>query len=294
MTTLTADLVWALRADLAESPVWDPPRQRLFCVDLLVGRVHAFDFERRHAVSMDTGFAVGCIAPRANGQLIAAVTSGLAAIDFDARTLHELHTPEGHDPARCRFNDGKCDPQGRFWAGTSSWQGEGKAGALYCFPDGRTSIRAVDDVSVSNGLAWSSDGKTAYYIDSRTRRVDAFDFDGESGRLSRRRPCITFPPGDDLPDGCAIDDEDMLWVAHWRGGGVSRWDPRTGRQIGFVRVPATLVTSCAFGGGDRGTLFITTARRTLNATDWSMYPDSGCVFACRPGVTGPLAESFAR
>jgi sugar lactone lactonase YvrE len=130
------------------------------------------------------------------------------------------------------------------------------------------------------------------YIDSLTRRVDVFDFDGASGELSRRRPAIVLPPGDDLPDGCAMDDEDMLWVAHWRGGGVSRWDPRTGRQLGFVRVPAPQVTSCAFGGPDRGTLFITTARRGLSAAELEAYPESGGIFACRPGVTGPAAAVF--
>ena len=292
MTTLTADLAIPLRADLAESPVWDARRQRLLCVDLLAGKVHALEPSGGGIETMVAGIAVGCIAPRTNGQLIAAITSGLAAIDFAAGQITPLHTPAGHDPSRCRFNDGKCDPQGRFWAGTLGWRGETGAGALYCFATTDTSERALADVSVSNGLAWTADGRTLYHIDSRTRRVDAFDFDGESGRMNRRRAAIALPPGDDRPDGCTIDDEDMLWVAHWRGGGVSRWDPRTGRQLAFVRVPAPRVTSCTFGGADRDTLFITTARHGLSAAELAAYPESGGIFACRARVTGPPAVAF--
>ena len=292
MTALTAELAFPLRADLAESPVWDARRQRLFCVDLLARKIHALASNGGDVATIEAPSAVGCIAPRTNGQLIAAVAEGIAAVDFDTGLISTLHTPTGHDPRQCRFNDGKCDPQGRFWAGTLSWQGTPGAGALYCFHDARTSERVVPEVSVSNGLAWTRDGNTVYYIDSRTRRVDAFDFHGATARLSRRRAAVVFPPGDDLPDGCVIDDEDMLWVAHWRGGRVSRWDPRSGRILAVVQVPAPRVTSCAFGGADRGTLFITTARRGMSDAELAAHPEAGGIFSCRPGITGPVAVAF--
>ena len=292
MNTLTADLVCDLRADLAESPVWDSRRQRLICVDLLAGKVHAIDPSSGEIQTMAAGGAIGCVAPRVDGQYIAAVAAGMAALDFDAGSLELLQTPDAHDAEQCRFNDGKCDPQGRFWSGTMSWHGKRGLGALYCFADARTSERALAEVSVSNGLAWTRVGRTVYFIDSPTRRVEAFDFDGPTGRLGRRRVAIALSPGVDVPDGCTIDDEDMLWVAHWNGGGVSRWDPRTGRQIAFVRVPAPRVTSCTFGGPDLRTLLITTARRGMTEAELAAYPESGGVFACRPGVSGPAAVAF--
>lgn len=293
MAQHTAELVLDLRADLAEGPVWNASTRRLNFVDITPGRIHDFDpaTGRRHAI--EVGAMVGCVVPRAGGGLVAALADGAWAIDLESGQKSFLTAPAGHDAARCRFNDGKCDPQGRLWAGTMGLHHERGAGALYCF-DSATTVRCVlRDVSISNGLAWSLDGATLYYIDSPTRRVDAFDFDPKTGTLSNRRAAITLPAGADVPDGCTLDAEGMLWIAHWGGGCVTRWNPETGRQLATIHVPAPQVTSCAFGGDDWATLYITTARRGLDAAQLAAFPRAGGIFACKPGVGGRAADLFA-
>ena len=291
MNSFTADLVLPLQADCGEGPVWDARTQHLISIDIIPGRIHVFDPSTRALRTLEAGAMVGCVAPRASGQFVAALTTGLAAVDLDSGRVATLHTPVEHDATRVRFNDGKCDPQGRLWAGTMSLHKEPRAGALYCFPDAMSSGQMVTGVSVSNGLAWNQAGDTFYYIDSPLGRVDAFDFDGATGRITARRTVIDIA-GPGLPDGCTLDDEGMLWIAHWDGGCVTRWDPRTGRQIARIDVPAPQVTSCTFGDADRGTLYITSARNGLDAAQLAAFPDSGGLFACRPGVTGPVPVAF--
>ena len=291
--TFTAELVLGLRADLGESPLWDARAQRLHCVDITAGRIHELDPATGARRTFEAGAMTGCVVPRRGGGLVAALVDGLWAIDFSTGEKRRLVAPAGHDPTRCRFNDGKCDPQGRLWAGTMGLAGEHGLGALYCFSSASESRCALREVSVSNGLAWSPDGAMLYFIDSPERRVDAFDFDGDSGRIANRRPAIALPAGADLPDGCTLDAEGMLWIAHWGGGCVTRWNPKTGQQVATIRVPAPQTTSCAFGGATHDTLYITTARRGLNAAQLAAFPDSGGIFACQPGVVGRPVVEFA-
>jgi sugar lactone lactonase YvrE len=236
---------------------------------------------------------VGCVLPRASGGFVAGLADGLWEIHGKSGAKKLLVAPPGHDPVRCRFNDGKCDPQGRLWAGTMSLQSEPGLGALYCFPSANQVRRELAGVSVSNGLAWSLDGRTLHYIDSPTRRIDAFDFDSDSARISNRRPAITLPAGTDRPDGCTLDAEGMLWVAHWGGGCVTRWNPTNAQHLATISVPAPHTTSCAFGGANYDTLYITTARRGLSAEQLAQFPESGGIFACRPGTCGSPAQAFA-
>jgi sugar lactone lactonase YvrE len=288
-----ADLVLPLRADLGEGPVWDARTQRLMFVDIHAGRIHEYDPVTQALGTIEAGSMVGCVVPRATGGVVAALTEGLWAIDAKTGAKSLLVVPPGHDPTRCRFNDGKCDPQGRLWAGTMGLQTEPKFAALYCFPSANEVRREVADVTVSNGLAWSLDGRTLYYIDSPTRRVDAFDFEPVAGRISNRRPALTLPDGTGVPDGCTLDAEGMLWVAHWGGGCVTRWNPKTAQPLATIRVPAPHTTSCAFGGVNYDTLYITTARRGLTPAQLTQFPESGGIFACRPGVGGLPAQAFA-
>jgi sugar lactone lactonase YvrE len=289
---LGVELAFALRADLSEGPVWDTRVERLHCVDITTGLVHTCDPVTGGVRTIELGAMVGCVVPAASGGLVAALADGIWAIDPASGVKRHLITPPEHDAVRCRFNDGKCDPQGRLWAGTMGRHSERSLGALYCFPSAAESRCVLREVSISNGLAWSRDQRTFFYIDSPTRCVDAFDFEPDSGEISRRRTVVALPSGADLPDGCTVDAEGMLWIAHWGGRCVTRWDPTTGRQLATVSVPAPHVTSCAFGGARHDVLYITTARRGLDAAQLAAFPESGSVFACRPGVGGLPANVF--
>ena len=157
--------------------------------------------------------------------------------------LQAIEDPE-QDKDTNRFNDGKCDAKGRFWAGTMSMNNESKAGSLYCLEQGQPVRTMVQGVSTSNGLGWSPDRQTMYYIDTPTRSIDRFDFDLTAGTIQNRTSIIHIPEEFGFPDGMTVDGEGMLWVAHWGGGRVTRWNPHTSELLQQIEVPADQVTSC--------------------------------------------------
>jgi sugar lactone lactonase YvrE len=190
------------------------------------------------------------------------------------------------------MNDGKCDAAGRFWAGTMALDERGGAGALYRLdPDGHVETM-IDGVTISNGLDWSDDGRLMYFIDTPTQSVDVFDFDLASGRIANRRSFARIDPVDGAPDGLTLDAEGFVWVALWGGSRVRRYAP-DGALDSIVRVPATYVTSCAFGGADLGDLYITTARIKLSEADRASQPLAGGLFRARPGVRGRPPHRFS-
>ena len=291
MSAATVELVFDAKAELGEGPIWDYRRGLLYWVDIAARVIHVHDPVANRDRTIDAGQEVGCVALRANGGLIFAGRNGFAEIDVESGRIAALLDPERHLPGN-RFNDGKCDPRGRFWAGTMSSEGQQKKGSLYClYPD--FSLRTlITGVSVSNGLAWTADQRTLYYIDTPTQEVAAFDFDAETGDISGRRPAIRIPPDKGHPDGMAIDSEGMLWVALYGGGAVTRWDPRDGRLLATIAVPAPRVTSCAFAGLRMDEMYITTARRGLDPKELAASPQSGGLFRVRPGVHGSREPLF--
>jgi sugar lactone lactonase YvrE len=196
------------------------------------------------------------------------------------------------DAPTTRFNDGKCDAAGRFWAGTMALDVAPGAGALYRLdPDYRVT-RALSGVTLSNGLDWTTDNRSMYYIDSPTRGVDAFEFDLEQGVLGARRRLISIPREAGTPDGMTLDTDGGIWVALHGSGSVGRYHP-DGRLERVIRVPsARLVTSCAFGGPDMGDLYITSMSDGLSAEAMAEQPRAGALFRCRPGVRGRLPHRF--
>ncbi len=285
-------LVLDARATLGEGAVWNQDLQRLHWIDIVGQRVFTFDPASGENRAVEVGEMVGTVVPRARGGLMLALHGGFAALDPATGRVTPLPPPPEHDPATARFNDGKCDPAGRFWAGTMSFLKGQALGRLYRLdPDGSQHVMLCE-VSTSNGIAWTLDRRTMYYIDTPLMRVDAFDYDDATGAIAGRRTVITIPPGIGRPDGSTLDSEGMLWIAMWSGGRITRWNPRTGELLHTVRLPVDRVTSCAFGGPELDTLFITSAREGLTDAQLAAQPLAGGLFQTSPGVRGLPAPAY--
>jgi sugar lactone lactonase YvrE len=288
---IQAELVLDARARLGEGPVWDAREGRLYWVDIDGCALHVLDPQTGEDRSVAVEGRIGFAAPRSGGGLIAGVERSLVELDPESGELNAVATPEEELPGS-RFNDGKCDPRGRLWAGTIAPRGRPGSGSLYRLDRDRNCARVVTGVTVSNGLGWSPDSGTMYYIDSRTQRISAFDFDAGSGEVANRREIISFDDQPGTPDGMCVDAEGMLWIAHFRGGCASRWDPASGERLGLVAVPAPNTTSCAFGGAGLDELYVTSARAAVSDADLERFPHSGGVFRVRPGVRGLPTSRF--
>ncbi len=292
MANAQATLVLDTQSVLGEGPLWDVADQRLWWVDIEAGLVHCFDPHSGANETYEIGQRVGTVVRRDRGGLILAIENGIAAFDPATGQLDILCDPEADKPAN-RFNDGKCDPAGRLWVGTMNGHDESQPdGALYCLHTDGQIVRHFEGVTVSNGIVWTADATTMYYIDSPTRRVDAFDYEQASGRISNRRTAVEIPAGMGFPDGMAVDSADMIWVALWDGWGVARFDPLTGELLQRVDVPAAQVTACAFGGPRLDDLFITTSRRGIEDDALAKQPHAGGLFHFHSNVTGVCSPRY--
>ncbi len=271
---------------LGEGCLWDHRLQRLYWIDINERKLAWLDRDGITTIR-DLPGTPGTVVLTSDPAAVAlALDNGIHTYQTDTGLIHRIAAyPES--PAT-RFNDGKCDSAGRFWVGTMSREGNHGAGTLYCLTPGRSLESRVPSVTVSNGLCWSRDDQTFYFIDSATREVHAFDFDPGSGAISGRRVAVAIPPDRGYPDGMTIDSQDRLWVAHWMGGCVACYDPITGETVAKIDLPTPRVTSCCFGGEDFRTLYITTAIGSPDGgwTDLDEYPQTGAIFALTLGVGG--------
>jgi len=282
-------------AELGEGPRLDPRTGEVLWVDILAGRLHRCRLtggQLHTEAVIDVGRHLGAVAPveaAGSGWLVAA-GQGFARVAGDG-TVTVLAEPEaGGAPPRTRMNDGACDPQGRFWAGSMAYDETPGAGTLYRMDRDGTVSAVVTGVTISNGLGWSPDGATMYYADTGAATLDAFDFDPERGDLDRRRTLVRFE-GDGVGDGLCVDDEGCVWVAMWGGAQVRRYGP-DGRLLTIVPMPVSQPTACCFAGPDRTTLVVTSARDGLAPEALAAQPDAGRVFVVDAGVGGPPATPF--
>jgi sugar lactone lactonase YvrE len=289
---LDAEVAVPAQCQLGEGPVWDAGRGLLWWVDLLAGHVHAVDPATGARTWFDAGDPVGTVGLTRSGRLVLALVDGFALADHDGQRLTRL-PGFSIDRTVIRFNDGKPDPWGNFCAGTMAWDEQnGPPCSLYRLsPDGEVT-ELFGDVGLSNGLDWSDDWRLFYYADSNSGRVDLFDTDPDTGALGTRRPFVTVPEADGIPDGLTLDAEGCVWLAVWGSGELRRYTP-AGLLDTVVRLPARQVTSAAFGGPDLGTLYITCAWEGLSPADRAQQPHAGDIFACVPGVTGRPPFLFA-
>jgi sugar lactone lactonase YvrE len=281
---------WSLEPGLlSEGPRWHEERQELLWVDILGCGFHratlTTDGRPDEVRTMALDRHVGAVAPVVVGGYVLAAGQGFLFVD-EAGSVHELDQPEaGH--VEVRMNDGVCDPQGRFWAGTMAYDESPGAGTLYRLElDGRCSTM-LTGLTISNGIGWSPDGATMYLSDSGTGLVDAFDFDGVSGAIGRRRTLVHIDEPGMAPDGLTVDEQGNIWVAMYGGWAVNCYTPE-GSLRATVQIPVAQATSCAFGGGDRRTLFVTTGRERLDEAALERQPDAGRVFSVTGlGARGP-------
>jgi len=286
----TPELVLDLHAELGEGPLWDAARQQLLFVDILRSHVHAFDPKTGRDRIYPVGEPAGAVACTERGDWLVACGGGFVRLDPDSgRTTFVARAEPG--PPATRMNDGYVDARGRFWAGTMAMDHAPNQGTLYRLdPDG-TVTRMLAPVTISNGIDWSLDGRLMYYIDTRTDRIDVFDFDEAHGAISNRRPFAVFPPEHGRPDGLIVDAEGGVWVALWGGGAVHRYRP-DGTLDRVFRFPASLTTKPGFGGPNLDELYVTSAMTALTPEQRAAETHAGGLFRLRPGVKGRPAHRF--
>ncbi len=284
---------------LGESPLWHPIEQVLYYCDIPGRKLLRFDASTNDLQHWSFDTDVACCAPMLDGALLLGMRDGIWRFDTGIGERTRLAEPP-YDMASERFNDGKCDPQGRFWVGTIYEPRSPALAALYCYSKGVLKKKA-DGIAVSNGLAWSPNGRTQYWSDTKAHAVYAFDFDPATGDLHKRRTFANFAPkvaGAKLdeyggrPDGAAVDAEGCYWVAMFEGQRVLRLSPQ-GELLREVRLPVRCPTMPCFGGADLKTLYITTASEGRPADELAMQPWAGCVLSMRVDVPGLPANVSA-
>ena len=291
--TATADQC-VLRCDaiVGESPLWHVAQQRLYWVDIQGKQVFRFNPLTRHNESYAMPQIVTCLAFRQRGGLVMTLRKNLAFFDPDTGSLEIAREVEADQPGN-RFNDGRVDPQGRFWAGTmgaKDW--DAPVGHLYRIAADQHVTTVRGEVICSNGTSWSPDGRTMYYTESFRYTVWAYDFDPDTGDLSNKRPFATLPKGKVFPDGLCVDAEGFVWSNHVGAGRVVRYDP-AGQIERQVQLPVPRGCGSTFGGPDLSTLYVTTARETMSAAELDAAPLSGSLFAIDVGVRGLPSTPFA-
>jgi sugar lactone lactonase YvrE len=277
---------------LGESPLWHPREQVLYWCDIAGRRLNRFDPAGGSLAHWEFPAEPGSCAAHRDGSLLVAMRDGLWRLDPRTGERRRLAAPP-YDPGLERFNDGKCDPLGRFWIGTIYEPRQPPLAALYCW-DGHALQRRADGVTTSNGLAWSPDGGTMYWSDTTAHTVFALHFDLATGGLSQRRVFARFAsrPADGgletyggRPDGGAVDAEGCYWAAMYEGGRLLRLSP-AGEVLREVVLPVRCPTMPAFGGADLKTLYVTTARDKRPARELAEQPLAGCVLALDVDVPG--------
>lgn len=283
------ELVIDSKSELGEGALWNPETGELLWIDIKGKILNFFNPVIGNNKEMFTGQMIGTVVPTESGEVLVALQNGIYWFNAETGSKTLIIDPEAHLPDN-RFNDGKCDPSGRFWAGTMSTKGEKEVGALYRLDADSSIHKMVENVSISNGIVWSLDRTKMYYIDTPTQKVMAYDYNDETGEISNPKVAVNVPEEMGSPDGMTIDSEGNVWVALWGGYAVGCWNPVTGKLLRTIKVPAKNVTSCAFGDDDLGALYITSARTGTNDDELKKVPNAGGVFKIRPGVKG--VEAF--
>lgn len=292
MSLVTSEAVIAVQehATLGEGSLWDSERGVLYWVDIAGRRLYTHDPD-----GTDTGVTtdeqVSTVVPVSDTEVFVGMETCIARMNPATGEVIERYALEAEIPQN-RCNDGKCDPQGRFWIGTMSTVKRSGTASVYRVSADYEIERVFGGVTTSNGIVWNADSTKMFYVDTPTRRIDAFNFDAETGAVDGRTPLVEVPEELGKPDGMTIDAEGRLWVAMFYGACVTVWDSRTGSFLEKIDVPAKNVTSVAFGGSNLSTLYVTTARVGMSDADLQKYPDAGSLFMFDTETRGVAANRF--
>lgn len=283
--------IWEIPAQLGEGPLWVAAENAIYWVDIISQKVHRLSLDSGAQRTWTFDQPVTSLAIRESGGFVGTVRDGFAAINFATETIEPITLPEADLPEN-RFNDGKVDGHGRFWAGTMHMKEKEATGSLYRLDPDHTLHKLDSGYIITNGPAFSADGKTMYHNDSVKGIVYAFDLHND-GTVGDKRPFLQLTdPAEGAPDGMTVDSENCLWLAHYGGARLTRYSP-TGQVLQVVPLPVPNVTSCTFGGENLDTLYITTASQGLSPSELEQYPLAGSLFAYQPGITGLPTPQFA-
>lgn len=286
---ITAELASKLECDVAEGPFWDDSEQQLYFVDIVNKQIKIFSSSSTPVETIQFNQEISAVFLDQKSDLIVAARDGIFAATRDG-VLETSLAPIELERTSIRTNDAKCDANGRMWVGTMAFDFTPGAAALFSF-DSKILKEVVPDLTVSNGIGWSLDKKTMYFIDSPTKRVDSFDFDIESGELRNRKPFLLLSDLDAFPDGLTTDEDGGVWVALFGGGEVRRFDSQ-GTLTHIVEIPVKQVTSCCFGGADMSELYITTAQNGMDSDSLIRQPLAGSLFRAKTAFKGSKSNRF--
>jgi sugar lactone lactonase YvrE len=277
MKTNSACLLVDNRSAHGEGPVWDAACDRLLWVDLTGCKLNSLDPATGQVITHQFSEPVCAVAMLGSGGYLIAFAKRLARFDLLSGKIEEVTPVEPELPGN-RCNDGKRDPAGRFWIGTMSQDGTvAGAGSLYRLENNGKLTRVLGELTIANGMGWTADGRTMFFIDSPTREVWAFDFEPGDSSISNQRTVVRVSDELGFPDGICVAPDDTIWVAHWGAGCVCRWDPQTGAMLERVETGCPHTSSCCLAPS--GTLYITTSRLGLDEATLAAAPLSGALFA---------------
>ncbi|XP_020786851.1 regucalcin isoform X2 [Boleophthalmus pectinirostris] len=282
MSPVKVEPVVNLHALVGEGPVWEESEQTLLFVDIMGKKIHRWNPTTNQITSCSTDAPVGFAVPARGGGYVAGVGRTFSAVDWSTGAVTSLVTVDDDKPQN-RLNDGKVDPAGRLFAGTmgleqSPGEVQRKQGSLFSVDSDLTLIQHLDQVDISNGLDWSSDGKLFFYVDSLKKTLDVFDYDVATGRMDSRRVVFELKDEEGLPDGLTLDADGKIWICCYNGWRVIQVDPHTGVRLQTVALPVSKTTSCCFGGPHYSDLYVTSASLGLSQSDLRVQTFAGATF----------------
>lgn len=287
-----AELEYQSEAKLGEGAFWDYRTQQLYWIDILDNSLHIYNPKTKKNRSLSTASTIGTVVPsKKENEAVIALQDGVYLINTKSGKTRMFSNVEKDVPSN-RLNDGKCDPSGRLWVGSMAFNQEKGAAKLYMIDEKGEAVIKKDKVTISNGIVWSKNNKTMFYIDTPTSEIKAYRYNDSAGTISNERVLVKIDDSLGSPDGMTIDENDNLWVGMWNGNAVLQFDSKTGKLLAKVNVPAHNVTSCAFGGENLDELYITTASIDMSDEEKEKFPLAGSLYKVKTEVKGVKGHLF--